>query len=239
MIQAGIDEAGYGPILGPLVIGAAAFRVPDGDDSSLRERVRGIWCRAGRRAKRSIPVDDSKKVFGSLGFAGLARGVSSAAAGMGRPPATDLCDWLARFSDRDASAFVKDPWFEAPEEEPLPAYDHPPGLRERLMLRGAEPVSLLVSPVVPSELNEAIEATRNKARVLFLSTAALLVRVLESFPGEDVTVTLDREGGRLDYEPYLSDYFPWREIRQEPSPRGDSARAGSGRGSLDGWRGAP
>ena len=228
MIHAGIDEAGYGPLLGPLVIGAAAFRLPDGPGPSLRERVKGIWCRASERGPRvseAVPVDDSKEVHRRHGVPGLARGVASAAAGMGRAPATDLHDWLARFSDRPAEAFANDPWFEAPRSESIPRYAVPAGLRERMLLRGAEPVSLVVSPIVPAELNEAFEATGNKARVLFLSTAALLVRVLEAFPGEDVSVTLDREGGRLDYAEYLADAFPWHDIREEASAPGEARYA--------------
>ena len=225
MIHAGIDEAGYGPLLGPLVIGASAFRVPAGGPG-IRERVEGIWSRAGKRGPRgAIPVDDSKEIHRRYGVEGLARGVASAAAGMGRAPASDLHDWLARFSDRPAEAFALDPWFENPQRETMAEYAVPAGLREKFLLRGAEPVALLVSPIVPAELNEAFAVTGNKARVLFLSTAALLVRLLDAFPGEDVSATLDREGGRLDYAEYLSDVFPWHEIRAEPSAPGEARYA--------------
>lgn len=225
MIHVGIDEAGYGPLIGPLVVAAAAFRLPDGEGPSLRERADGIWCRAGARARRgavAVPVDDSKEVHRRHGIDGLARGVVSAVVASGRERPTDLADWLARFSDRGPSAFSADPWFERPEEQAVPAADPPRGLRERLMLRGVEPLALVVSPVTAAELNEAFEATGNKGRVLFLATMTLLVRVLSDWPGEDVSVVLDREGGRLDYAAYLADVFPWREVRREAAPRGVS-----------------
>lgn len=228
MIRIGLDEAGYGPLLGPLVIGASAFRVPDGEGPTIRERLKGLVSRAtGRKPTGSVAaaIDDSKEVHGRWGVEGLARGVSAAVVGSGRAAPTDLADWLVRFGDRLPTAFAADPWFVKPEHEPVPAWEPPPGLRERFLLRGVEPLGVWVSPVTAAELNEAFDATDNKARVLFLATTALLVRVLDSFPGEDVDVVLDREGGRLNYTAYLADIFPFHEIRKEPSPQGTSTYA--------------
>jgi len=227
VIRVGIDEAGYGPLLGPLVIGAAAFRLPDGPGPEIRERLRGIVCRAGGRLRRDglpVPVDDSKKIHPRYGVPGLARGVSALAAAAGRAPPAHLADWLERFGDRGASAF-SDPWYERPEAERLPAWEAPPDLRARFLLRGVEPLGIEVSPVTPAELNEAFDATGNKARVLFLATVALLVRALERWPGEDVVAVLDREGGRLDYAGYLADAFPFQAVVREPSGPGESRYA--------------
>ena len=230
MIHVGLDEAGYGPLLGPLVVGAAAFRVHDvsARTPTLRERLAGLVSdAAGPRTKLALPVaiDDSKAVHGRFGVPGLARGVAFAVVGSGRPAPTDLADWLERFSDRGVDAFEVDPWFAGPAEERIAAYDVPAGLRESMCLRGVEPVALVVSPATPFELNDAFDRLDNKGRVLFLATAALLVRVMGEFPGEEMSVVLDRQGGRLDYDAYLAEVFPYQRVRRLPSAKGVSRYA--------------
>ena len=94
MIYAGIDEAGYGPLLGPLCVGSSAFRLADGDgdgDGAARRAAHAaggapsdLWkllaagvCRAPRDAKRRIAVADSKKLksAGKQPLVHLERGV--------------------------------------------------------------------------------------------------------------------------------------------------------------------
>jgi hypothetical protein len=226
VLRFGLDEAGYGPLLGPLVIGGAALRVPAREkDSALRARLRGIACRArGRLTQAPLPVsmDDSKEVHGRWGVPGLARGVCAATVASGRPAPTDLADLLERFGDRPPDAFAVDPWFAGPREARIPPWPAPDGFRERLASRGVEMLGVSVSPVTAAELNDACDAVDNKGRVLFLKTIALLSRMLDAHPGEEVEVVLDREGGRLDYEDDLASAFPFHPIRHEPSPRGES-----------------
>lgn len=226
MLLLGLDEAGYGPLLGPLVVGLAGFRVQGPATSEdVRARLEGLVTRAkGRRRgdTATVAIDDSKEVHGRRGVAGLAAGVRAAVVASGRPPPEDLEDLLARFGDRPAEAFAADPWARELARARVPGWEPPAGWAAAWRLRGVEPVALRVAPVAVGELNEAFDATGNKARVLFLVTAAQLVATLEAFPGEDVEAVLDREGGRLDYARDLAGAFPFQDITREPAPAGES-----------------
>ena len=75
MLHVGVDEAGYGPLLGPLVVGVAAFRLtdhPEPGGANLLKRLRGLVVRRPRDAKACgakrlpVPVDDSNEFANCL-----------------------------------------------------------------------------------------------------------------------------------------------------------------------------
>src|SRR5437016_5860912 len=64
MWRIGIDEAGYGRNLGPLVMTAVAWHVPDGlSDADLWKKLASVACRVCKKPGKRLLVDDSKKVY--------------------------------------------------------------------------------------------------------------------------------------------------------------------------------
>ena len=217
MLHIGMDEAGYGPLLGPLVIGLSASRIPGtfprGDP--LRRRLRGLICTSEEAIPARglpVPVDDSKALYRRDGCVGLARAVGAFVSAMDQAPPTDLQDWLARYSDTDPGHYATAPWFRALHRAPVPSYVWPGPLEPAFRRRGLQALDLRVFAADAGSLNDDFGRC-NKARVLGVHTGNLLLSVLDRFPGEDADIWIDRHGGRRDYEPLLADWFAFASVR--------------------------
>ena len=219
MLHIGLDEAGYGPLLGPLVIGLSATRVPGsfprGDP--LRRRLRGLVCRPEPRAAYDdalpVPLDDSKVLFRRFGRDGLSRAVGAFVAAMDHAPPTDLHDWIVRFSDVDPTDFARVPWFDGLDTVAVPRYPWTGPLEPAFRKRGVQALDLRVLPVDAGSLNVAFDRW-NKARVLGIHAGTLLLGVLNRYPDEDADVWVDRHGGRRDYEDLLAEWFAFAAVRR-------------------------
>jgi ribonuclease HII len=73
LIYAGIDEAGYGPLLGPLCVACSAFVIEDHDPDvaggcDLWKKLKKAVCRKRTDRRRRIAIEDSKKLKGANQF---------------------------------------------------------------------------------------------------------------------------------------------------------------------------
>src|SRR5450631_1306745 len=92
MIIAGVDEAGYGPVLGPLVVGCCAFEVgsvnPQSELPCLWKRLSKLVSKNRSANGRRIHINDSKLVYAPAnGLKELERSVLAILCAMGEAPA--------------------------------------------------------------------------------------------------------------------------------------------------------
>lgn len=213
MIVAGIDEAGLGPVLGPLVMTSSAFGVPDeGGQWDLWEVLQRAVCRDLRGVRKGrLAYADSKNLYHrgrSDALAELERSVlCMVLAGREEAALPDslgaLLDVLAGGARAEAGGY---PWYGTCGLE-LPRCGSAEGLelsanvlRVAMRQAGVRLLGLRARPIFVERYNRTVAATDNKATTAFDVTCGLLAELWSSWPEEGVLrVTVDRQGGRQRY----------------------------------------
>ncbi|MCD4825574.1 MAG: hypothetical protein K8S55_13345 [Phycisphaerae bacterium] len=241
MIYAGIDEAGLGPVLGPLVVSAAAFRIAEDSQPGEPPTV-DLWehlntCVARKPSRKSggaIAIGDSKKLFNrkkDKGLTPLERGVlamlSCRAGGddaKGNSPAS-LAELLQAVAPETLAVAGEYPWY-GPCDLPLP---HHAGatdimlaansLKVGMRAAGVELPIMRATPVFVRQYNRLIAATRNKSTTTFDVTCRHILGLWQSLPDTNLHIAVDRQGGRMRYRELLQRLFGGCELKVlEESP---------------------
>lgn len=200
-ILVGIDEAGYGPTLGPLVVAASRFRFHGEPPGDLWEALSRSVRRIAKGKDRRIPIADSKVVYSSRkGIRVLEEAVIGAT--------------LASGEDLETELGSPDIPLEADLLKIRPAGRR---LAEDLEEIGGDYLGARIARVEPEEYNRLLRSEGNKSILLFCVWSRLLREILDEFPDETIRVFADRHGGRKSYlymlHRYLGEHHPgaWGE----------------------------
>jgi hypothetical protein len=205
----GLDEAGYGPNLGPLVQAAVAARVPDGVECLWTCLAKGVR-RAADPDDGRLLIDDSKLVYaGPNGLSRLEHGVWST---VGAAPVGELLTCIA--CDPSLAELASEPWFRPDESRPIasdPAEINANGVHYTAALadKGIEfrVVRCMVTPA--PRFNALLERWQSKGAVLALGVIELLKDQARTLPpDEPIVFVIDKQGGRNFYAAMIHTAFP-------------------------------
>lgn len=211
---AGVDEAGLGPRLGPLVFGATLFRGAADALADLHAALRGVVDRDPGAVPGRLAIDDSKRIFAGRRSLGPLELAALATLLPGRPVAGALEDLVG------GDGVARPPWY-APEADgsrlPVAAdagavLDWRARWPRELAAIGVEHVASFVRPVFEDELNGCFVSGLNKAQAVLTRVAPILRRLAELAPGCDLEVRVDRLGGRRYHADFLRATFPLRPV---------------------------
>ncbi|MDX1947580.1 MAG: hypothetical protein SFU86_19430 [Pirellulaceae bacterium] len=210
----GTDEAGYGPNLGPLVVGASVWEVPDhvAAEGMYDHLARCINADPRQKAGQRVVVADSKQLHKGESLAPLERCVLPLLAQLGKKPESWRAIWPL-IAELSADELASQPWHDE-FDEPLPTgadsteiAASAARLQSGLASCDSRLVDLRARALFPPSYNREVRRHDNKAEVLSLTTLELARGLIVALPPGPVTLVCDKHGGRDYYAGVLAHVF--------------------------------
>ncbi len=220
----GIDEAGYGPNLGPLVVGGTLWRVGGAAataaaDGDARDPLADLAASLAARRPRGGPLwGDSKKIFARsrgerTALAALEQGVLAALTiATGRLPSTGV-DMLAA-ADLALPADASDGCWRSLGPRPIPEAATVEACHEAAAVAAAcladHDVELLAVGcrwIFPAAFNADLDRGDNKSDILSRTSLRLAADLRSRDAASSASIWCDRHGGRKRYAGVVSHCF--------------------------------
>jgi len=240
-IVIGVDEAGYGPNIGPLVIAASAWSVPLPMDASasLASTLPAVFTpKSYRPGCQHIPLGDSKQLYTpGQGLQTLEAGLLACLTQMPTisPALSGGLEQLFEsllLSDPSEAELPKAVWYDRtgqtlPSAITVEEVSRLSQLAQQALssseIRMIAARALLVTE---SSFNRQLEHLGSKGRLLSTATMQVVRSLVEQFAEFPMEVFCDRQGGRKKYTAVLMEGLPgdWFDTLLETAPRSSYQR---------------
>jgi len=218
-IIAGIDEAGYGPLLGPMVVTITAFDVPDEKaECSLWDLLNYAVSNDLKGKGHRLTVRDSKRLYNAQ--KGLKPLENAALSFLWSKDlkTTSFYQLLKNLLCYHPETIAEYPWYTG-KDYPLPlatnisaVLNYADLLKYALNKQGVQFCYASSCVVTVQEFNEQVRVTGNKSVVLFNTCAALIFRLWNNFKG-NISLIVDKQGGRNHYAELLKGCLPKVDVK--------------------------
>jgi len=220
LVYAGIDEAGYGPMFGPLCVGSCVLVLPDHNPADGAPDMWGlldhIICKKRKDAKHKIAVNDSKQLKSNAkkkALTHLERGVFAFLSAMGKElPENDV-----EFFQTLRCEIAPSPWYES--QTHLPVGNDINLLRidcSRLKTALSDAhitCGLMECTAVDVEKYNERTANATKSALNFSVAMGHVHRIIQKYPTEHPRIMIDRHGGKIKYRNDLQLFWPEAKIQ--------------------------
>jgi ribonuclease HII len=212
-VVVGIDEAGYGPLLGPLVVSSAAFEVPD---QLLKADMWAVLADSVGKSRSGIHgrllINDSKQVYSkSVGIKHLERATLTFLKCLGHDP-DDIAALLNVLCPECIGRLDGYEWYRGLAGRRLAADKGDLSIAASVLSKDMarqkiRPLWMKTCCLDVVHYNRLVEGSKNKSLVLFDTAASLISDAFGRLESGTLQVVVDRQGGRANYRPGLMKMF--------------------------------